>query len=178
MVVTALALTLIVGVVAVAPSGAATSPTVAVPKGTVVPLKFVRPFDTETIKQGAAVSFTVASSVLVDQKTVVKEGTPGSGVVTHVATPGTFGRNAKVTIGFVRTTAVDGDAVELIDIIVSPDTVKDQAAAAGTTLVGAIVLGPIGAAAGFLVRGGNVKMPAGAVAVTATKSPFTVDLPQ
>ena len=83
-----------------------------------------------------------------------------------------------MTIGFVKTTAIDGGAVELTDIVVSPDTIKDQAGAAGATLVGAIVLGPIGVAAGFLVRGGHVKMPAGAVAVTATKNLISVDLPQ
>jgi len=63
---------------------------------------------------------------------------------------------------------------------VTPQTVqqvKDVGAAAGTAVAGAILLGPIGIAAGALWHGGQVTVPAGAVGTTDVAEQLQVYAP-
>jgi hypothetical protein len=149
-------------------AGAAT--TVTVPSGTKVLLKFLTPVNSATTKQGTAVRFSVASDVIVNRHVVIRRGAPARGIVTAVSQPGRFGKNARVHIDGVQATAVDSRPVALSPLDVTPNTVrqvKDVGAAAGSSVVGAIVLGPIGLAAGALVKGGQVSVPAGAIGTDA-----------
>ena len=146
-----------------------------VPAGTAVPLKFLEPLDSATIKEGTAVKFEVAADVLVGRSVIFRQGAPAQGVVTDVSQPGIFGKNARVHIAYIQATASDGRPVRLSPIDVTPDSikqVKDVGAAAGTSVAGAILLGPIGLAAGALIHGGNVSVPVGAVGTTKVTESF------
>src|SRR3989454_1382830 len=146
-----------------------------VPAGTTVPLKFLEPLDSATIKEGTAVKFEVAADVLVGRSVIFRQGAPAQGVVTDVSQPGIFGKNARVHIAYIQATASDGRPVRLSPIDVTPDSikqVKDVGAAAGTSVAGAILLGPIGLAAGALIHGGNVNVPVGAVGTTKVTQSF------
>ena len=146
-----------------------------VPAGTAVPLKFLEPLDSATIKEGTAVKFEVAADVLVGRSVIFRRGAPAQGVVTDVSQPGIFGKNAHVHIAYIQATASDGRPVRLSPIDVTPDSikqVKDVGAAAGTSVAGAILLGPIGLAAGALIHGGNVSVPVGAVGTTKVTESF------
>ncbi len=148
---------------------------VDVPAGTQVLLKFLEPLDSATIKEGTTVKFEVAADVLVQRSVIFKQGTPAQGTVTDVSPPGIFGRNARVHIAFIQVTASDGRPVRLSPIDVTPDSikqVKDVGAAAGSSVAGAILLGPIGIAAGALIHGGDVSVPAGAVGMTKVTESF------
>ena len=139
---------------------------VVVPHGTKVPLRFLTEVDSSTVKDGASVDFEVAADVLVDRYVVFHTGTPAHGVVTDVSGPGIFGKNARVHIEYHQAASVDGRPARLSPLDVSPETVqqvKDVGAAAGTAVAGAILLGPIGIAAGALWRGGQVKAPVGSL---------------
>lgn len=148
---------------------------VDVPAGTQVLLKFLEPLDSATIKEGTTVKFEVATDVLVQRSVIFKQGTPAQGTVTDVSHPGIFGKNARVHIAFIQVTASDGRPVRLSPIDVTPDSikqVKDVGAAAGSSVAGAILLGPIGIAAGALIHGGDVSVPAGAVGMTKVTESF------
>ncbi len=148
---------------------------VDVPAGTQVLLKFLEPLDSATIKEGTTVKFEVAADVLVQRSVIFKQGTPAQGTVTDVSHPGIFGKNARVHIAFIQVTASDGRPVRLSPIDVTPDSikqVKDVGAAAGSSVAGAILLGPIGIAAGALIHGGDVSVPAGAVGMTKVTESF------
>jgi len=150
-------------------SAAHAAPMIRVPSGTSVPLKFVTPVDSSTITQGAVVQFEVATDVLMDRYVVLRRGAPAQGVVTDVSGAGIFGKDAVVHIGFIETTAADGRPVRLSPIAVTPGSVREAenvGAAGASSLAGAIVLGPLGLAAGALIHGGHVAVPAGAVATS------------
>ena len=153
---------------------------VTVPAGTIVLLRFETPVDSGTIKQGASVSFTVATDVLIDRTVVFRQGTPAQGVVTDVSKPGIFGKNGRVYINYIEADATDGRPVRLAPLEVTPDSKKqavNAGAAGATAITGAILLGPIGLAAGALVRGGDVSMPAGAVGTSSVAQEFEASLP-
>ncbi len=164
--------------VAVVPANA--GPTVSVPVGTDVLLKFLTPVDSGTVKEGAEIKFEVASDVLIDRLVIFRMGDPGRGIVTDVSQPGIFGKNARVHIAFIQATAVDGRPVRLSPLDVTPESVrevKDAGAAGASSLAGAILLGPVGLAAGAFIHGGQVSVPAGAVGTTKVAQTFQITVP-
>jgi hypothetical protein len=153
---------------------------VTVPAGTKVLLRFEMPVDSGTIKEGMTVTFTVATDVLVGRAVVFRAGTPAQGIVTDVSKPGIFGKNARVHIGYIEVAAADGKPVRLAPLEVTPESVRqvaDVGAAGATALTGAILLGPIGLAAGALIHGGNVNLPAGAVGTSSVAEDFQARVP-
>lgn len=150
---------------------------VTVPAGTQVPLAFATRVDSSTVREGEPVTFTVAADVVHERRIVIRKGAGAQGLVVSVTPPGVFGRNARVHVAFVQTVAVDGLPVRLAPIDITPNNLRDArdtAGAAGASVAGLILLGPVGVAAGALVRGGHVTVPPGAVAMTSTVSAIQV----
>jgi len=151
---------------------------VQVPFGTKVLLRFLTPVDSATIKEGASIKFEVAADVLINRTVVFRAGTPGEGIVTDVSKPGIFGKNARVHIASVQANATDGKPVRLSPLDVTPESVrqvKDVGAAGATALTGAILLGPIGLAAGAFIRGGDFNLPVGAVGTVSVEDAFQLN---
>ena len=152
--------------VAQGPAGAAA---IMVPIGTHVGLQFMTPVNSSTVAVGSRVNFRVLSDVTSGGRVVIRQGARAGGVVTDVTKPGMFGTNAKVVIGGLTTTAVDGSRIPLHDVVVSKAMVSNaRVGAAGAAVAGAIVLGPVGLLAGALVRGGHVVVPAGTTVTDTT----------
>jgi hypothetical protein len=174
-----IAVVAIAGLVAPAVPAFAES-TVEVPAGTTVLLKFVTPMDSSTVKEGTVVQFEVAADVLAGRSVIFRQGAPAQGVVTDVSQPGIFGKNARVHIAYVEATAVDGRPVRLSPLDVTPESIRqvqDVGAAGASSLAGAILLGPVGLAAGALIHGGHVSVPAGAVGTTKVEQTFQITVP-
>ncbi|HLW48369.1 MAG TPA: hypothetical protein VKW09_11450 [bacterium] len=151
------------------PQGPAGAAAVLVPIGTHVGLQFVTPVNSSTIATGTRVNFRVLYDIVSGGRVVIRRGAGASGVVTSVTKPGMFGTNAKVIVGGLMTTAVDGSRIPLRDLVVSKAMVSNaRVGAAGTAVAGAIVLGPIGLLAGALVRGGHIEVPAGTTVTDTT----------
>ncbi|HLW61056.1 MAG TPA: hypothetical protein VKV57_14210 [bacterium] len=151
-----------------APAAAATM--VWVPAGTPIGLQFVTGVDSRKTTAGNRVHFKVTGNVIVNRHVILRAGAPASGTVTQVGKPGVFGKSAKVVVGFISATGVDGKPIKLTDVVVSKDMInKSRAGAAGATVAGAIVLGPVGLLAGALVRGNDVEVPAGTFVTDTTK---------
>jgi hypothetical protein len=151
-----------------------------IPAGTSVPLTFLSPVDSSTIQEGAAVRFEVASDVLVGRTIVFRRGAPARGTVTDVSQPGIFGASARIHIGFIQANAVDGRPVRLSPLDITPQAisqVENTGAAAGSSVAGAILLGPIGLAAGALIHGNQVSLPAGAVGISKVATSFRMTAP-
>lgn len=151
------------------PASAATS--VWVPAGTRVGLQFLTPVASDKITTGARVNFKIIADVVQNRHVVVRAGTPAAGRVTEVQRPGAFGQDAKVVIGLITTSAVDGTPIKLTDVVVSKAMVsKSRAGAAGASVAGMIILGPIGLLGGALIRGNDVEVPAGVGVAETTRS--------
>jgi len=150
---------------------------VKVQAGTKVPLRFLKELDSSTAQQGQRINFRVASNVIVNRSVVIRAGAAAHGIVESVAREGQFGQDARIRIGFVETTGVDGRPIRLAPIDITPNSlrqVKDTGGAVATSVVGAVLLGPVGLAAGAMVRGGHIKVPAGAIVVAATAANIEV----
>ncbi len=162
--------------VSVAAVSAAAS--VWVPAGTQVGLQFLDTVASDKIQTGAKIRFRIAADVVQSRKVVIRSGAAAAGTVTQVQKPGAFGQDASVVIGRIAVNGVDGRPIRLSDVVVSKATLsKSRAGAAGTSVAGLIVLGPVGLLAGALVRGNNVEVPAGAVVTETTRNGVYVKTP-
>jgi hypothetical protein len=149
-----------------------------VPAGTQVTLRFAVPVDSATARSGQTIRFAVAEDVRIGRRLLFRRGAKARGVVETVDGPGAFGRSARVRLDFVKAWAVDGQGVRLTDVVITPNTIRetrDTSGAAGASAAGIIVLGPAGVAAGVLVRGGQVRVPAGALAIVTTRAAVRIN---
>lgn len=173
---TALAVILAIGLV-LPPVAEAAAMTTTVPAGTKVPIRFLAAMDSRTVKVGQRVNFRVSEDVVVNGRTVIRLNTPTLGIVDAVNPPGSLGKNARVHISSLRTTAVDGRRIGLNPVEISPEGLrqaKDTGGAVAAGTAGLVLLGPVGIVAAVLVRGGHVSIPAGTVGVAFTAARETV----
>ena len=110
---------------------------------------------------GDTVSFTVQEDVLVGDVLVLPRGAQGSGVVTKVTRPKSFGRSGAVDISFDQVFSVDDESIPTVLGPAAKDKLKMEAAAVGASVIGALALGPVGLVGGFFVKGKDAVLPVG-----------------
>ena len=94
--------------------------------------------------------------------------------MTKVKQARNFGRNAEVNIDFNKTKSIDGTYVDTYVGEEAKKEMKSLAMAAGASLAGIAVLGPIGIVAGAFVHGKDVRLPAGTELYIQTKADTTL----
>ncbi|SDP41571.1 hypothetical protein [Selenomonas ruminantium] len=147
---------------------------VSVPKNTLIKVALVDPVNTKNLKKGDAIRYKVAADVIVDGKLVFAKGEPGDGTVTNVKQAKNFGRNAKLDIDYKQTKSIDGTYVATFMGEESKKEMKNLAMAAGASLAGIVLLGPIGVIGGAFVNGKNIDLPAGTEFYIQTKNDTTL----
>lgn len=145
-----------------------------VPANTLIKVALVDPVNTKNIKVGDTVRFKVASDVIVNGKLVFAKGEPGEGEVTKVTHARNFGRNAKLEINFRQTKAIDGTDVDTFVGDEAKKEMKSLAMAAGASLAGIVLLGPIGIIGGAFVNGKDIDLPEGTELYIQTKADTTL----
>ncbi len=142
-----------------------------VPAATVVKGSLRDTLSPKTAKKGDVVNITLQNDLVVGSNLIAPRGSRMEALVTKVTKPGSFGRPAEVKISVEKLYPL---GPEEIGLTVGESTKKAaeaesaQLAAAGTSFVGAVLLGPIGLAGGFLVRGDLKEIPAGSIVFAET----------
>ena len=134
---------------------------VELPADTVFKISLNDDVSSKTNEVGDPVTFTVEEDVLVGDVLVLPRGSQGSGVVTKVTRPKSFGRSGALDISFDQVFSVDDDAIPTVLGPEAKEKLKMEAAAVGASTIGALALGPIGLVGGFFVKGKDVRLPAG-----------------
>ena len=150
---------------------------VEVPAGTVARLQLMQTLKPATAKKGDLVLLRLTHSIAVGNDLLFPVGSPAEAVVTSVKKPRSFGRPSEIKLSVRKLFTLGGEPVPMRQGEESQKATEFEAsyaAAAGTSLVGAIALGPLGLAGGFLVRGKAKEVPAGAVMYAETASAQTV----
>ena len=147
---------------------------VSVPANTLVKIALVTPVNAKNLKVGDTIEYQVAEDVFVGDVLVFTKGSRGEGTVTKVKQAKNFGRNAAVDIDFKSTKALDGTYVTTFIGEEAKKEMQHLAMAAGASLAGIAVLGPLGVVAGAFVHGKNIDLPAGTELYIQTKTDTTV----
>ncbi len=163
-----LAVLLLVMVLAVFAASAYAAPvtrhatTALLPRGTDVMLQFDQSLSSKSARVGERVRMHVANDVMVGNRVVIRAGTPVVGTVQSVSRRKPYGVNAKLRLALGPVRSVSGTLISL-----QPRSEgkfvggKKSGEAAGATVGGAAVLGPVGLVGGYFVHGKPVTIHQG-----------------
>ena len=143
--------------------------TVTLPKDSVIKLEFAEDLSSKTAQAGDVVKYKVADNVFVNDVLVIPKGAEGLGKVMKVVGPRMFGQDARIDVDFGFLYAIDNTHVKVFLGEIAKQEAKTIAGAAGATIGGMVVLGPIGVLGGAFVTGKSVNIPAGSVTFVQVK---------
>ena len=146
---------------------------VLLPEKTVFKIAINDKVSSKTNMVGDEVTFTVREDVKVGNNLVLPKGSQGSGVITKVSQPKSFGRSGKLDISFDQVFSLDDEPIPTVLGPEAKEKLKMEAAAVGASAVGALALGPIGLVGGFFGKGKDVEIPAGPELYIQTQSSVT-----
>lgn len=141
---------------------------------TLVRIKMVTPLDTRQNREGDAFTFQASEDVYANGVLVIAKGAVGEGKILKVQQARNFGRDAKMELSFDTLQAFDGTEVQTILGDKAKEETKSLAKAAGATVAGLIVLGPVGVVGGAFIHGKDVTIPAGSELYIQTKAEASV----
>lgn len=156
------------------PGGALNVAQVQVTPAQKVRVKLLSELSSATSKENERVEYQVVEDLKVDNKIVIARDTRGVGVVKQVKKAGPFGQAGQIAIDFGTIAAIDGTPIALTIQPQTSDKPGQQELAAGASLGGMVLLGPLGLAAGYLVQGKAETIPVGTEVQLAVKDATTV----
>lgn len=146
----------------------------SIPADTLIKIKLVTPLNSETTKAGDIVKFQAAEDIVYNGKLIIAAGSPGEGVVTKVKGAQNFGRNGEIDVDFQQIQSFDGTTLKTFLGDKAKMEIKNLAYAAGASVAGIALLGPIGIVGGIFVQGKDIDLPAGTEAYIQTKEETTI----
>ena len=149
--------------------------TITVPKDTDVTLVFDQALSSKTAKEGQQVKLHVQNDVMVGDKTIIKGGTPVTGVVSKVEKRKHFGVNAKMRIALNPVRTASGAMLALEPREKGKVAGSKTGEAAGASAGGALLLGPIGLVGGYFVVGKPVNVKVGDTIVSTVTHDTTIN---
>ena len=141
---------------------------VTIPKDSVIKIEFTQELGNKINKVGDEVGFKAADNLFVNDVLVLPKGATGVGKVKKVVQPGIFGKDGRVDINFMYILGTDGTEIPVFVGELAEQQAKSYAGAAGATIGGMIILGPIGAVGGAFVKGSSVTIPEGSITCVQT----------
>ena len=143
------------------PSGSITSSKATLPKDSLVKVKFMQEISSKTSKKGDEIDFIVDDNVYVGETLVLPKGAKGYGTIKKVVPARSFGRDARIDLDFSHVVAIDGSHVPVYVGELAKQQAKTVAGAAGASIGGMVLFGPVGIVGGAFVKGQSVTIPAG-----------------
>ena len=147
---------------------------VTLPKDSVIKIEFTQELGNKINKVGDEVGFKAADNLYVNDVLVLPKGATGVGKVKKVVQPGIFGKDGRVDINFMYIHGTDGTEIPVFVGELAEQQAKSYAGAAGATIGGMIILGPIGAVGGAFVKGSSVTIPEGSITYVQTTEDVTM----
>lgn len=144
--------------------GGVTATDVQVPAATVFRAKFVNTLTVRNVKKGDKVHLELEEDCIINGILASAKGNRLVAEVTKVKMPRSFGRPSEIEVSFNHAESL---GCKLMAVVVGPEAKKAMEidsgtiGAVGASVGGAILLGPVGLAGGFLVRGSDKKIPEG-----------------
>ena len=156
-------------------SGSLTSSTVVLPKDSLIKVKFMQDISSKTNQQGDSIDFIVDDNVYVGDALVLPKGSKGYGQIKKIVQPRIFGRDARIDLDFSHVVAVNGGAIPVTVGELAKQQAKTAAGAAGASIGGMVLFGPVGIVGGAFVKGSSVTIPAGTNTYVQVSEDTSVD---
>lgn len=138
-------------------------------KDTLVKVKTLSKLNSKQSRVGDSVALGIAEDVFIGGVLVLPQGAIGTGKITEVRQAKNFGRDAKLEISFDTVGAIDGSSVNTFLGDKAKEETKSMAKAAGASVAGMVILGPVGIIGGAFISGKDVEIPIGSQMYIQTK---------
>lgn len=151
--------------------GGVAAENIQVPAHTVMKAKFIQTLTVRNVKKGDVIELELNEDCILNGVLAAPAGNRIFAEVTKVKMPRSFGRPSEIGVEFRNVEALDG---HMAAVYIGPAAKKameiDSAAvgAGAASLFGAVLIGPVGLAGGFLVRGSDKQIPEGTLAYVET----------
>lgn len=151
--------------------GGVSAANVQVPAHTVMKAKFLTTLTVRTVKKGDVVALELTEDCIVGGTLAAPKGNRVFAEITKVRMPRSFGRPSEINLEFKNVEALDGN---MTAVYIGPAAQKameiDTGAvgAGAASIAGAVLIGPVGLATGFLVRGNDKQIEEGTVVYVET----------
>lgn len=133
---------------------------VTLPAQTLVKVALAETISSAEAQVGDAVVYQVTEDVMVDGRVVIPAGTTSRAVVSEVTAAGRLGKDGRIVMDFGRVPALDGTLVPLKVDERATEKNRSLELAAGASMAGIILLGPVGLVGGYFVKGKDVQIEA------------------
>jgi len=133
---------------------------VTLPEATLVKIALLKTVNSGTTKVGEKVPYRVVEDVMIDGRMVIPAGTEAVATVTEVTSAGPLGRDGRIVIDFGKVASLDGTFVDLRVDQRATEKNKSLELAAGASMAGVMLLGPLGLVGGYFVKGKDVGIEA------------------
>lgn len=131
---------------------------VTLPAQTLVKIALLDSVDSGKAEVGEVINYEVVEDVVVEGRVVIPAGVKGRGQVTEVTSAKRLGRDGRVVLDFGRISSLDGTLIKLkVDERATQEN-KSLELAAGASMAGVILLGPVGLVGAYFVKGKDVKI--------------------
>ncbi|NLJ79410.1 MAG: hypothetical protein GX335_00070 [Firmicutes bacterium] len=131
---------------------------VSLPEHSLVKIELLDPVDSGQAQADDVVNYRVVEDVVVEGRVVVPSGVLGQGRIVEVSSARRLGKDGRVVIDFGRIASLDGTLIKLkVDERATQEN-KSLELAAGASMAGVILLGPVGLVGGYFVKGKDVRI--------------------
>lgn len=162
-----------------------TSREVNLPKATVLKVKFLEELSPATTKKGDNVGLALTDDLFVDRVLVAPKESLIDTTVSYVRQPGRFGVPSEIRLDFKSLIPLGPQRVLVTTGAASKKATEEAQnsgdkgemgiiGAAGASVGGAVLLGPVGLVAGVLIRGNAVKIPKDSIMFLETSNDVLV----
>lgn len=143
------------------PNGKISVSNTTLSQDTLVKINIISELDSRKNRKGDVVIYQAAEDVYAAGLLVIPKGLQGAGKITKVQQSRNFGRDAVLEVSFDNISAFDGSVIptELGDK--AKEETKSLAKAAGASVAGMALLGPIGVVGGAFIHGSDITIPTG-----------------
>jgi hypothetical protein len=143
-----------------AEASAAPAACCTVPARTVVEIEIVDAVSSRDNHARETFAIRLAEPLVIDGRTIAPAGTPGMGEVVHAARARAGGKAGELILA-ARYLDLNGDRIPLRTLRYGPSQGRDNSGAVNTGAMIAAAVLPVASLAGYLIAGGEVRIPAG-----------------
>jgi hypothetical protein len=134
---------------------------VELPKEHLIKIRLQTELNSAKNEVGQQIRYRIIQDVRVNDALLVPAGTEGVGRVTEVTSAGRLGRDGRVVVDFGTVAAIDGSPVTLEVSERATEKNISMEMAAGASMAGVILSGPVGLAGAYFVKGKDIQVPVG-----------------
>lgn len=148
-----------------------------VPPSSIAKVKLLKELNVKNIKKGDKVDLALASDFVVNGRLLAPKGARAFATVSKVKPPRMFGQSSEIEVEFQEMETLRPETISIFygkAAQKAAEMDKSLLGAAGASFLGAILLGPVGLAGGFLIRGDNRPIPEGSIFYVETKNTTVV----